>query len=519
MLGQNVLVQNNGSMLTYRMQDMLDGTNRYAHPSLRPFLQDDLKRHGTDRTLLTYERKGRFTQGHALDVKKNWFGIMLDPSIHYQTGYSSSTGMVGNYLSGLRMRTYLGSMVTVFADARWGAMQPIKYVEDRIEHDRVIPSGDIAYPNSSGMYGYSDVRGYISVRPTRAFNLQVGYDKMFVGNGHRSLLLSKNADKFLFLRLNTRFWKIKYTNVFANFKDMHNANGMRDRQSDKFGTFHNLSINIGRRFNISLFEGIIWQGADSTGMRGFEPNYLNPIIFYRPVEFSLNSPDNAVVGFDLRFRIGRNNHLYGQIVIDEFLLKEVISGIKKAIDPDDESIKVGFWGNKQGFQLGLKGYDLFKLKGLFYLTEFNYVRPFTYTHVTIEQNYGHRNEELAHPLGANFIEWVNILRYRKANWLMELMVNYSLAGRDTSATESFGGDIFRSYLLRNGEYGHAMTQGHRVTTLFSRAEVSYILNATMGLRLFGGVSYRYESSETSTGNDVFVFVGLSTSLYRQVVDH
>jgi hypothetical protein len=146
------------------------------------------------------------------------------------------------------------------------------------------------------------------------------------------------------------------------------------------------------------------------------------------------------------------------------------------------------------------------------------VRPYTYTHVTIEQNYGHKNEELAHPLGANFIESVNILRYKRGNWLAELMVNYSKAGRDTSM-RSFGGDIFKSYLLRQGEYGHSMTQGNEVNTIYTRAEVSYVLNATMNFRIFGGLSYRNEWSEIDSGSEFYGFFGISTSLYNQRVDY
>ena len=521
-LAQNTLVQNTDLILTYRMEEALKGQNYYHHTADRPFLQQDIMVGKADSTILSYEKDtvkamGRFSKGHLLDVKRNWFGFKLDPSIHYEAGYSSVNGFAGDFQSGLRMQFDLGNMVTIFSDARYGSTRPLGYVEDMIQQNNVLPEGDFAYKGKGGFYDYHDIRGYLSVAPTKAFNVQAGYDKMFFGNGHRSLLLSENADKFLFLRLNTRFWRIKYTNVFANFRDIHAANGRRRAGNNKFGTFHMLSLNIGKRFNISLFESIIWQGRDSTGARGFEPNYLNPIIFYRPVEFSLNSPDNAHVGFDLRYRIGTNNHLYGQIVIDEFLLAQFLAGIRRSMNPDSET-PTGFWGNKQGFQLGLKGYDLFGINGLFYLFELNYVRPFTYTHVTIEQNYGHKNEELAHPLGANFVESVNILRYRNGNWLAELMVNYSKAGRDTSL-RSFGGDIYKSYLLRQGEYGHSMTQGNETNIIFTRAEVSYILNATMNLRIFGGASFRREWTPNDSGSEFYGFLGISSSLYDGRVDY
>jgi hypothetical protein len=57
----------------------------------------------------------------------------------------------------------------------------------------------------------------------------------------------------------------------------------------KYSTMHYLSFAPGKRLNISLFESIIWQMADSTFQRGFDMNYLNPVLFYRPVEFTLGS--------------------------------------------------------------------------------------------------------------------------------------------------------------------------------------------------------------------------------------
>ena len=90
----------------------------------------------------------------------------------------------------------------------------------------------------------------------------------------------------------------------------------------KFGTFHYLSFNATKWLNIGVFESVIWQGNDPNRQRAYDINYLNPLIFFRPVEYSLGSADNSMLGFSFKIRLNENNQLYGQLLLDEFYLKE-----------------------------------------------------------------------------------------------------------------------------------------------------------------------------------------------------
>ena len=81
---------------------------------------------------------------------------------------------------------------------------------------------------------------------------------------------------------------------------------------------HYLSINLGRRWNIGFFEGIVW--ADSANSSGFDINFLNPIIFYRPIEFARGSDaSNALLGFSTSYLIKDRWQLYMQFMLDEFV--------------------------------------------------------------------------------------------------------------------------------------------------------------------------------------------------------
>ena len=88
-----------------------------------------------------------------------------------------------------------------------------------------------------------------------------------------------------------------------------------------------MDIEINKFIRFGVFEAVLWQDRDDFYVRGFDLEYLNPIIFYRPVEFSKHSPDNVLMGST--FNINYNNtNLYGQLVLDDL-------NISRARDGDD----------------------------------------------------------------------------------------------------------------------------------------------------------------------------------------
>lgn len=488
------------------------GSGAYnGHYNIRPVVLSQKFQEARNRALESFvagdsSSLRRFSDGHFIDYKKKWFGIEIDPIYHNVARYGTASGFTSELIGGLRGDVLIGKNFVAHFSVRGGAFKPVEHVRQFMDVNNVNP-GQGDFNRHPYFRSFFDPSGYLSYSPSKHFNVQVGHDKMFIGNGYRTLFLSDNAEQYSFLKLDTRVWRLRYVNIWANFKDIR-PGAVRN----KLGTFHYLSLNIAKRFNIGLFESIIWQAADSTGARGFELNYMNPIIFYRPVEFSNNSADNVVLGFDFRYRIGKNNHLYGQLVLDEFLLGEAFSSLKS-----DTNVQTGFWGNKQGFQVGIKGWNLLWIKDLYYQFEFNWVRPFTYTHVTIEQNYGHYNQSLAHPMGANFMESVNVLRYRKKNWLIEGKFIWANYGLDTNNV-SYGGNIFKSYLLRDGEYNHEMIQGLDTKLYLWQFKAEYVLNAAWDMRLMAGFSTRVEESAIHRKEELYFFFGISSDITRPFDD-
>ncbi len=303
------------------------------------------------------------------------------------------------------------------------------------------------------------VRGYLNFNVLKYIDVQLGYDKQFIGNGYRSLFLSDNAAPFMFLKTNLKVWKINYQSIWGEMIGQYKRGG--DRLLDKkYAVFHHLNMNVFKWLDIGVFEGVTL-----TRSKQFEWHYLIPIIFYRSIEQSLGSPDNSVIGFDYKANFLRHFQLYGQFIIDEFNFTHI-----KANDK--------WWGNKYGIQQGVKYIDVANISNLDLQLEFNMVMPYTYTHYTADPNrqianYTHYNQSLAHPLGANFTEYVAILKYQP---VMVPNLNFSLkyinavVGRDSIKANGemthYGSNIFNNTSSREieNEFGNYLRQGnaHRI---------------------------------------------------------
>ncbi len=395
------------------------------------------------------------------------------------------------------------------------------HLDSIIRESRVVPGMGYAYVSKDDslhpQYAYQYFSGYVSYSPNKIFNFQAGQDKHFWGDGYRSLFLSDVAAPYPYLKITTNVWKISYVNLFTVMKDATHPSGFKKDWLKKYATFHHLSWNATRRLNIGLFESIVWQGSDSTRHRGYDVNYLNPIMFFRPTEYSLGSSDNAFVGFNFKIKAFKKQQFYGQLLLDEFLLKEVKADLKHAAT-GDTTAKWGWWANKQAFQLGFKSFDLFKIRHLNFQTEFNYVRPFTYAHGSVQQNYSHMNQPLAHPLGANFIESATFLNFRHKRIFVEAKYTYAVYGADSAGTD-FGKNIFVSYTKRAGDYDHFTTQGFQTSLMTVSLRGAYMLDTRMNLKIELGFADRIERRPYSTKQIPFVFVGIKTDLSNLYDDY
>lgn len=346
------------------------------------------------------------------------------------------------------------------------------YQDSLATHFGFVPGwGDRAYPKGNAQYGFQHFSGNVIWRPHPVFNLQVGRDKHFWGDGHRSLFLGDQGPAFPYLKMQTTIWKLQYTSLFAMLQHWEDSLGTGKDYRNKFGSFHYLSFNAAKWLNISVFEAVVWQGTDDNRARGFDPNYLNPLIFFRPVEYSLGSSDNAMLGIAGKIRFNRNNVLYGQIVLDEFYLKEI------------KNWSAGWWANKQGVQIGYKCYNIGFVENLLMQMEVNIVRPYTYSHGSPQQSYSNGPLPLAHPMGANFSEFIGILSYYYKGMTLTGKLVGIRYGADINDTMNYGQNVFQSYITRENDYGNELWQGCATNVFLAQFTASYVFNTRFPLRI------------------------------------
>jgi hypothetical protein len=380
------------------------------------------------------------------------------------------------------------------------------YVQQFVNERKAVPGAGYYKEFKTTGYDYFDARGHFTFNVAKYIDLSFGYDKNFIGNGHRSLFLSDFSNNALFLKLNTRIWKLNYQNLFM---ELHGAEPRAgDRLLDKkYAVMHHLDAAITKWLNIGLFEGVVFGRKDH-----FDFGYLNPIIFYRSIEQQNGSFDNSVIGLDAKANIAHKFQFYGQLLFDEFLLSE----IKK---------NRGWWGNKWAVQAGAKYIDAFNIKNLDLQVETNRVRPFTYSHGDSVANYTHYNQPLAHPLGANFQEWIGIARYQPApKWLVQGKLIYYVQGRDTAAAgvgANFGSNIFlpNTPPYRKEDYGFDLGSGQRTKV----ALASFLLSYEWKPNLFfdGNIVIRKQTADKNSlpGDDAFIIsAGIRWNMHRREFD-
>jgi len=408
--------------------------------------------------LKTFYRK----KSDLFHVSTNGLDLHINPVIYFSGGYEQNVGANTFNGRGIELRGMIDKKIgfyTFFTDNQ--TLLP-SYVSDFRNQYRAVPGEGYNLNFKTNGVDFITARGYINFNATKHIAVQFGRDKNFIGNGYRSLILSDNSSGYTFLKLNTKIWKFNYMNLFTEMTAYpRNSDALFPK---KYVNIHHLSVNLFKNFNIGLFEAVAMRGRsnDSTKAGQLDVAYLNPVIFYRSVERELGSIDNALLGADFKWNLLKHFSLYGQLVLDEFQLKNIRAGN-------------GWWANKQAFQGGLKYIDVFGLKNLDLQGEVNYVRPYMYAHSNNFTNFSNYNQSLAHPLGANFTEFIGIVRYQPISRLnISAKAFYTKLGADT-ASSNWGGNILKNYNTFEQVYGNKTGQGVQTNLIFTTLNLTYML--------------------------------------------
>jgi hypothetical protein len=416
-----------------------------------------------------YKRKSALYSANIKD-----FNLIVNPVLYYQVStdkWNGKNALINN--RGVEIRGNIGDRIGFYTSVSDEILKPHSWVGDYFLKEGVLPYANFVKSYDT-YFGYFLSNAYVTGSLNKYMDLQFGHYRNFMGDGYRSFIMGDMHPEYLSMRLNTRIWKMNYTNIWAELREPAGID--YGAQPRRYMATHHLGLNLGKNFNVGVFETIIFQRDSGHVGSGFDPNYLNPVIFFKSVENGLNSTDKAILGMNYKYNFLKHFSLYGQVVISEFVLEKLINN-------------TGWMHNKYAIQTGLKYVDVLGIKNLDLQGEFNLSRPFQYTSYNASQSFSNFRQFMGHPLGANFYESIGILRYQPSN-RMHIMAKLIMAqyGNDTNGS-NFGKDPRLSYNTHSSPvFGNFITQGVFTTFIMTDLTVSYMayhnlfLDLKMGYR-------------------------------------
>jgi hypothetical protein len=415
-----------------------------------------------------------------------------------------NAGLDNNYFSS---RTGIGGAFSLASDnGKWhirGSVTANNFGTDSLNDARYEILANSYFNDAEGREIQPQFRA--SYTPNHFFNFQAGIDHHFIGEGKRSMLLSDYSSPYPFFKMRSKLWRFEFVNIYQFLDETVN-----DRFLPKFTAAHFLNYAITERFHFGVFETVIYSPQDEYLTRGIEWEYLNPFIFYRPIEYSLGSQDKIVIGANLSYQFDQIM-LYGQFVLDDFVLNEIVN-------------RTRWWANKYGGQFGVKVIHKLGESLLTYQTELNFARPFTFSHLDERTVYGHQGISLTHPLGSNFVELFSELQLGFKNGLRIGVESFFVqqGGADGNEDLSYGSDIYVPYTNRPtmpnstlfDDYGYRIGGNGKINRLRIIPQVSYPLYKKWKLDFFAKVGYEWVTGAEMRGIPL-VFGGIRTAIWNQ----
>ena len=287
--------------------------------------------------------------------------------------------------------------------------------------------------NIENIKNYDFANGYLKyyTSPTEGMDLsvQLGREKLKYGLGYsKSLTLSGETPNMDFLKFNLNYGIISYSSIFGS--TVGEFNNDRSKNFTKYFSANRLKLSFENLFDVGIAESIIHS-------RGFELAYLNPVIFYKFVEHSLQDRDNGTIFADIQTHFLKDFELQGTFFLDENILSN-LSDFTKA-------------SNKTAYQLGFFWYEPVGLKNLSLIFEYTKIRPFVYTHFNPKNAYSAFGVGIGHPIGPNADQVFTKLSYNLSDRVrfnlefQKIRKGENIVDANGELVRNVGGDISQGF--------------------------------------------------------------------------
>ena len=499
LLGKVSNAQINYQPYSFQLSQSLDkyiyNTDTYSHSAVKPLLFRDstLLKRGYDsllnRTVDTNYKSWvvrKIFNEHLADVKNSQYTFYFDYLPDLQVGRDFD-GKKNTWLNtrGFQAGGTIGNNFFFYTSGYENQGVFPAYLTTYIHTIGMIPGQGSEF--TLGTPDWSYVTSLIGYTPVKSVSVVFGVDKTFIGDGYRSLLLSDFSANYPLLRVTANLGKrVQYMAMWALLQDQSALKFAVDHSPNrrKWAAFHYIDWSISKKASLGFFNALITAEVDDNGKQHpFDANFLNPVLFSRSLGPAAAIPDHTLAGFNGKYIIFNQAIVYGQFIFDQS---------SSSLNTD----------SKYAYQVGLRGSDLFKLKGLHYLLEYNTAKPYTYSNQYPLVNYTNLNEPLADPFGANFKEGIAILSYATGKFEFQAEANIAKYGLDQNSI-NYGGNILLPELT---PAGNTTGQGLNTNFKYGEGKVAYLINSKYNLRLeLGAVLRNVENSQMNSKTALITF--------------
>lgn len=345
----------------------------------------------------------------------------------------------------------------------------------------MIPGAARTKPFKDDAFDYAYAQGNLVYRVHPSLILNAGNTPMFVGDGHRSLLLSDNSVGTPFFRADLKILpKLHFTYMRSRLLNL-----MRKPVSSTVEAYYepkSLALNYltwqpVKSISISLFEGTVWSKGDSITARRMNPMMLNPIPFLSGLTASA-ADLSSITGLNFSWILASKHRLYGQFALTDLNFQ------------------------KNAWQIGYRGFSFFGLHDLMVQLEYNAVSSGMYNTSNRRLNYVNYNLSIAHPKGNGFQEFLFRANYEWKRTYVDL-ASFLFILNDHSQL-----DLLPVVKTIDRQTGNVFNQ---------QLEFGYRFNRKMNLSIFANWLYRKESFGEQMQTSA-ISIGLRTGINNHYND-
>lgn len=369
---------------------------------------------------------------------------------------------------------HLGYNLTVIKGGASGSRNFAPTIDPRLNYNFKFQE------NIENISNYDFVEGYLQyyTSPTEGMNLtaQIGREKMTWGYGYNSKLVMSGCHPMMdFIKFNFEYGIVTFTSIHASTVGKFMT--LETDRYTKYFAMNRLKLSFENFADFGLGEVIVYSGRD------MDIAYLNPLLFYKFAEMSLQDRDNGLFFLDVKTNFLKNIEFQGTFFLDENLIGHL----------EDLSR----YSNKTAYQVNAMWYEAFGLSDLSLMAEYTKIRPYVYTHDNPKNTYTSYEQLVGHKIGPNADEIFLKAAYNLSPWVRPaLSYSYIRKGNnvvDENGTliKNVGGDVFQPYRYDVDPVDAIFLDGNRVNS----TEVVLSIRVEPFRDIIFDISYNYISSD------------------------